>query len=169
MSLFTAGKGGGGFQRLPEGNQIVRVKAIEFDADFFTDTSMEVFVVFENEQGIVHKDRFDMATSGGQNAMTFTLKVINNNYKIEEGEALDPYMASAIGKFIEVDVEHLEAKDKFGELIKTKKGEQIINVRLNNKKHSEGWLETVSTGTAQPDEETKYPADSVDSPAGFSF
>lgn len=138
MALFVA-KGESGFQRLPEGKQILLVKSVEFDPDFFTDTIAEVNVILANKSGIQHKERFNVATDGGSKAFTFMIKTIHDRFDIREGDSLDEFVATAAGKYIETVVEWQEAKDKDGNPIKTRAGEQVINVRLNEKKHSKGW------------------------------
>jgi hypothetical protein len=138
MALFVA-KGESGFQRLPKGKQILLVKGVEFDPDFFTDTMAEVVVVLATQSGITHKETFNVASEGGSKAFTFMIKTIHNRFDIKEGESLDELVETAAGNYIETTVEWVDAKDRAGNLIKTRSGEQVINVRLNEKKHSTGW------------------------------
>lgn len=138
MSLFTA-KGESGFQRLPEGHQVLLVKGVEFDPEFFTDSVKEVVVILATKSGIEHKEKFNVAIDGGAKAFTFLMKTVHNRFDIKEGESLDELVATAAGHFIKTNVVHEVAKNREGEVIKTRAGETVINVRLNDKRPSTGW------------------------------
>lgn len=170
MGLFKA-KGSSGFIRMPEGNQLLGIKKVEFDPEFFTDTTAIVEVYLQNANGITHKERFNVASDGGMKAFTFLVKTANNNFAIKEGEVLDPYVESMIGKFIECNVVWEEAKDRDGNPILTKKGEQFINVRLNDKKSTDlGFdieVEELSVEEDVEDDETSD--DIVDDAEDFEF
>jgi hypothetical protein len=172
MGIFKA-QGSSGFIRMPEGHQVLGVKKVEFDPAFFTDTTMIVEVYLQNENGITHKERFNVATEGGSKAFTFLVKTANNNFAIKEGEDLDPYVESMVGKFIECDVVWEEAKDKDGNPIKTKKGEQVINVRLNEKKPTDASfemeVEEVSIDEDDEDYDDETGDETVDAAEGFEF
>ena len=107
MALFVA-KGESGFQRLPKGKQILLVKGVEFDPDFFTDTMAEVVVVLATQSGITHKETFNVASEGGAKAFTFMIKTIHNRFDIKEGESLDELVETAAGNYIETTVEWMD-------------------------------------------------------------
>lgn len=153
MALFKA-KGESGFQRLPEGKQTLLVKGIEYDPEFFTDTVQEVVVILATKSGIEHREKFNVATDGGSKAFTFMIKTIHDRFDIKEGESLDELVDTAAGHYIETVVEWQEAKNAKGELIKTRNDEQVINIRLNEKKHSKGWDDTLVDDEAGSDDET---------------
>lgn len=138
--LFKAVGSSSGFQRLPEGHQILQIRAVEFDPEFFTDTIQQVEVVMATENGITHNEKFNVATEGGSKAFTYLVKTAHNRYDIKEGDTIDDLVDSMAGLFIETTVKHEMAVNRAtGEPIKTRAGEQVYNVRLNEKKHSSGW------------------------------
>lgn len=138
--LFKAVGTSSGFQRLPEGHQILQIRAVEFDPEFFTDTIQQVVVVMATENGITHNEKFNVATVGGSKAFTYLVKTAHNRYDIKEGDSIDELVDSMAGLFIETDVKHEMAVNKTtGEPIKTRDGQQVYNVKLDQKKHSAGW------------------------------
>lgn len=162
--LFTATGAAGGFQRLPEGKHILQVRAVEFDPEFFTETTQIVEVVLATKNGITHKEKFNVAIEGGAKAFTYLVKVVHDRFDIKEGESIDELVDTMTGLFLEATVKHENAVNrKTGELIKTKSGDQVINVRLDEKKHSEGW-ETDDRAQAGEAKEV-----TLDEPAGFEF
>lgn len=138
--LFKAVGTSSGFQRLPEGHHILQIRAVEFDPDFFTDTIQQVEVVMATENGITHKEKFNVATVGGSKAFTYLVKTAHNRYDIKEGDSIDELVDSMAGLFIETVVKHEMAVNRTtGEAIKTRDGQQVYNVKLDQKKHSTGW------------------------------
>lgn len=162
-SLFKA-VGSSNFQRLPEGKHILQVRAVEFDPEFFTETTQIVEVVLATQNGITHKERFNVAIEGGAKAFTFLVKTVHNRFDIQEGESIDQLVEDMVGLFLEATVKHEDAVDrKTGEPIKTRTGEQVVNVRLDEKRHSTGW---VVDETAQEEEDKEVV---LDEPVGFKF
>lgn len=127
MSFFKA-KGGSGFQLIPEGKEVLlRVKEVDYDVDFFTETTANIDVTFETESGITSKQKYNLAHEIGSVVFTLLVKFAFNDFTINEGDDIQEYADNLEGKYITADIEHIESQT-----INPKTEKPYVNLRLSN-------------------------------------
>jgi hypothetical protein len=92
----------GGFQIMPEGEQVLKITASEHDVDFG-----KVVFVLENSKGQTCQERFSLLNQDGSpnekalGAFSFFAKTALNNFDIED---VDP--VELVGRYIKAEVIH---------------------------------------------------------------
>ena len=129
----------GGFQMMPEGEQVLKITAAEYDEDFGKAT-----FTLANAKGQTCQERFSLMNQDGSpnekalNAFSFFAKTAMNDFNLED---IDP--AELIGHFIKAEVIHNKVPS-------TKDPTKMVTfVNLGNKSVADGF-EEAPAATAAP-------------------
>ena len=119
----------GGFQIMPEGEQVLQITKAEYDEDFGKAT-----FTLANAKGQTCQERFSLLNQDNTpneralNAFSFFAKTAMNNFDLED---VDP--AELVGRYIRVEVIHNKAESK------KEPGKMMTFVNLGNKSPADGF------------------------------
>ena len=122
----------GGFVMLPEGDHILKITEVDYKEDFG-----KLEVKMETQAGLTHVERYSLQTKTGDvnegalNAFSYMASNAMQKWDMEEIDEQE-----LVGKFIAVDVIHVESKT-----ISDKTGKPFVNVNFKTIKESDGWEE----------------------------
>ena len=119
----------GGFQMMPEGEQVLKITKAEYDEDF----GKAIFVL-ENAKGQTCQERFSLLNQDGSpnekamGAFSFFAKTALNDFDIED---VDP--VELVGCFIKAEVIHNKVPSN------KEPGKMLTFVNLGNKSPADGF------------------------------
>ena len=119
----------GGFQIIPEGEQVLKITKAEYDEDF----GKAVFTL-ENVRGLSCMERFNLLNQDGTpnekalNAFSFFAKTALNDFDLEN---VDP--VELVGRYIKAEVVHNKVESK------TEPGKMKTFVNLGSKSPADGF------------------------------
>ena len=119
----------GGFQIIPEGEQVLKITKAEYDEDF----GKAVFTL-ENVRGLSCMERFNLLNQDGTpnekalNAFSFFAKTALNDFDLED---VDP--VELVGRYIKAEVVHNKVESK------TEPGKMKTFVNLGSKSPADGF------------------------------
>ena len=119
----------GGFQIMPEGEQVLKITAAEYDEDF----GKAIFTL-TNAKGQTCQERFSLLNQDGtpneraMNAFSFFAKTAANDFDIED---IDP--VELVGRYIKAEVIHNKVESK------KEAGKMLTFVNLGNKSPADGF------------------------------
>ena len=119
----------GGFQIMPEGEQVLKITAAEYDEDF----GKAIFTL-TNAKGQTCQERFGLMNQDGSpneralNAFSFFAKTAMNNFDIED---IDP--VELVGRYIKAEVIHNKVPSN------KEPGKMMTFVNLGNKSPADGF------------------------------
>ena len=119
----------GGFQIMPEGEQVLKITAAEYDEDF----GKAVFTL-ANAKGQTCQERFTLLNQDGSpnekalNAFSFFAKNAMNDFDMED---VDP--TELVGRYIRAEVIHNKVESK------KEPGKMMTFVNLGNKSPADGF------------------------------
>ena len=119
----------GGFQIMPEGEQVLKITAAEYDEDF----GKAIFTL-TNAKGQTCVERFGLLNEDGSpneralNAFSFFAKTAMNNFDIED---IDP--VELVGRYLKAEVVHNKVPSN------KEPGKMIAFVNLGSKSPADGF------------------------------
>ena len=119
----------GGFQMMPEGEQVLKITKAEYDEDFG-----KVIFVLENAKGQTCQERFSLLNQDGSpnekalGAFSFFAKTALNDFDIED---VDP--VELVGRFIKAEVVHNKVPSN------KEPGKMLTFVNLGSKSPADGF------------------------------
>ena len=119
----------GGFQMMPEGEQVLKITKAEYDEDF----GKAIFVL-ENAKGQTCQERFSLLNQDGSpnekalGAFSFFAKTALNDFDIED---VDP--VELVGRFIKAEVIHNKVPSN------KEPGKMLTFVNLGSKSPADGF------------------------------